>query len=283
MEDRTEGWIVGLQLAGLSIRDRADPSGFIASLSGSHRFILSYLTEEVLSRQPEEIQQFLLQTSILDRLSGDLCNAVTGRTDSHALLERLFNANLFLIPLDDEQQWYRYHHLFADLLRDLQSALQKDQAAELHRRASRWYAEAGMVSEAIQHALAAADYATAVRLIESHAMDMLMQWHVKTVEGWMQAIPPEWVSQSPKANLAFAWMQLTCAATTAQAFPYMQPVGSNVLRSPDEATDDPSLEAKWLALQSMLLNAQGKSAESLALGKRALEIVPDGRWPGTQP
>ncbi|MEJ2737415.1 MAG: helix-turn-helix transcriptional regulator, partial [Anaerolineae bacterium] len=133
----------GLQLAGLSIRDRANPSSFIATLSGSHRFILSYLTEEVLNRQPEEVQRFLLQTSILDELNGDLCNAVTGRSDGRTLLERLFSANLFLIPLDDEGQWYRYHHLFSDLLRDLQNALQKEDTAELHQRAAHWYAQVG--------------------------------------------------------------------------------------------------------------------------------------------
>jgi LuxR family maltose regulon positive regulatory protein len=146
LEDRTEGWIVGLHLAGLSRPRSGRPSsGFIATLSGSHRFILSYLTEEVLSRQSEDIQHFLLQTSILDRLNGDLCNAVTGRTDSHSLLEQLLNANLFLIPLDDEGHWYRYHQLFADLLRNLQNTRQKDETAELHRRASQWYAQAGMV------------------------------------------------------------------------------------------------------------------------------------------
>ncbi|MBN1992998.1 MAG: helix-turn-helix transcriptional regulator, partial [Anaerolineae bacterium] len=189
LEDKTEGWIVGLQLAGLSVRDRDNPSDFIAALSGSHRFILSYLTEQVLHRQPEEVQQFLLQTSILDKLNGDLCNAVTGRSDGRALLERLFNGNLFLIPLDDEQQWYRYHHLFADLLRDLQNDLQKDKAAKLHQRAGRWYAQAGMVSEAIPHALAAEDYALAVDLLENHAMEMIMQGYAKTVNGWVQAIP----------------------------------------------------------------------------------------------
>ena len=279
LEDRTEGWIVGLHLAGLSVRDRADPSGFIATLSGSHRFILSYLTEEVLSRQPEEIQHFLLQTSILDRLSGDLCNAVTGRTDSHSLLEQLLNANLFLIPLDDEGHWYRYHQLFADLLRDLQNTRQKDETAELHRRAGHWYARAGMVSEAIQHALPAGDYATAVRLIEDHAMDMLMQWHIKTVDGWMQAIPPEWCAQSSRANLAFAWL-LMIRGDYARAAPYLQRLQAMFSDSQtSEEKEDPSLKAKWLAIQSMLLNAQGKPAESLALGSRALEIAPeeDGR------
>jgi LuxR family maltose regulon positive regulatory protein len=272
LKDRTEGWIVGLQLAALSVRDRASPSSFIATLSGSHRFILNYLTEQVLSRQPEEIQQFLLQTSILDRLSGDLCNAITGRADSHSLLERLYSANLFLIPMDDEQHWYRYHQLFSDLLRDRLDTLQKEKGAELHQRASRWYVRAGMVGEAIQHALAGKDYTTAVHLIESHAMDMLMQWHVKTVDGWMQAIPPEWCAQSPRANLAFAWMHLM-RGNHAQAFPYLERLEA-MFTHPQAGQADPALEARWLALQSMLLNAQGKPAESLHLCNRALEIAP---------
>ena len=136
LEERTEGWIVGLQLAALSVRGRPDPSRFVSTLSGSHRFILGYLTEEVLGQQPANIQKFLLQTSILDRLNGDLCNAVTGRPDSHALLERLYHANLFLTPLDDERKWYRYHHLFADLLRDLHATMPESDVFELHRRAS---------------------------------------------------------------------------------------------------------------------------------------------------
>jgi LuxR family maltose regulon positive regulatory protein len=197
------------------------------------------------------------------------------------LLEQLFNANLFLIPLDDEQQWYRYHHLFADLLRNRQRALQKDQAAELHRRASHWYAQAGMgergpfVSEAIQHALAAADYAMAVHLVESHAMGMILRGYVKTVEGWMQAIPSESGSQSPKANMAFAWMHLL-HGTFAQASPYLeraQAAFSGDQMRPHLAEEDTSLKAEWLALQSNLLNAQGKPAESLALANRALEMA----------
>jgi LuxR family transcriptional regulator, maltose regulon positive regulatory protein len=124
LEERTEGWVAGLQLAGLSIRGREDPSGFIHSFRGSQRNILSYLTEEVLSRQSQPVQQFLLDTSILDRLSGELCDTVTGRSDSASLLEQLYHANLFLIPLDEDQRWYRYHHLFADLLRHRLGALQ---------------------------------------------------------------------------------------------------------------------------------------------------------------
>lgn len=278
LEAKTEGWVVGLQLAGLSVRDRADPSSFIATLSGSHRFILSYLTE-VLNRQPEEVQRFLLQTSILDRLNGDLCSAVTGRSDGRVLLERLFSANLFLIPLDDEGQWYRYHHLFADLLRDLHNALHKDDAAELHRRAGRWYARAGgehgaFASEAIQHAVAGEDYGLAVELLELHAMALIMRGYVKTVNGWVQAIPEEWASSSPRTHLAFAWMHLLRGAY-AQAAPYLERLegffaGSQVSKGETEA-----LRAEWLVMQSLLLNMQGRMMESLALASQALETAPE--------
>ena len=277
LKDKTEGWIVGLQLAGLSVRDRADPSRFIAALSGSHRFILSYLTEQVLNRQPEEIRRFLLQTSILNRLNGDLCDAVTGRSDGRALLERLFNANLFLIPLDDEQQWYRYHHLFADLLRDLQNALRQENTAELHQRASQWYARAGMASEAIQHALAAEDYAMAVDLLESHAMALIMQGYAKTVNGWVQAIPAEWGSQSPRTNLAFAWMHLLRGAY-AQASPYLERLQAALADSrvgSQLGEENSSLRAEWLVMQSLMLYMQGQATESMALATRALEIAPE--------
>ncbi|MEJ2568937.1 MAG: LuxR C-terminal-related transcriptional regulator [Anaerolineales bacterium] len=275
--DRTEGWIAGLHLAGLSIRDRENPSEFIANLSGSQRFILSYLTEEVLSRQPPEIQRFLVETSVLERLTGDLCDAVTGRKDSRALLEDLFSANLFLIPLDDRRHWYRYHALFADLLHDRLQDFDQESVAGLHQRASRWYARMDMPSEAIEHALAASDYAVAVRLIENHAMDMLMKWHIKTVDGWLQAIPQAWCAQSAEANLAFAWMYIQRGAYSLAA-PYLSRL--NELQSEGNfGDDDPILQAKWLALQIMLLNAQGKPAESLQLANRALALVlqDDGR------
>jgi LuxR family maltose regulon positive regulatory protein len=272
LEARTEGWVVGLHLAGLSMQGHPDPSAFITNLGGSHRFILNYLTEEVLNRQPDDIQEFLQQTSILDRLCGDLCNAVTGRKDSHALLERLFNANLFLIPLDDSRHWYRYHQLFADLLRDRQSVLGNNDSVVMHQRASQWFTAQGMISEAIQHALVAADYAAAIRLIESHAMDMLMQWHVKTVDSWMKAIPAEWIAQSARANLAFAWLHLS-RRDHERAMPYIKRSGE-LFSDPKSREGDPSLEAKWLAIQAMLLTAQGNAAESLQLCTRALKIAP---------
>jgi LuxR family maltose regulon positive regulatory protein len=273
LEDKTEGWIVGLQLAGLSIRDRPNPSGFIAALSGSHRFILSYLTEQVLNQQPEEIQHFLLQTSILEKLNGDLCDAVSGRSDSHILLEQLFKANLFLIPLDDEGQWYRYHHLFADLLRDFQKAFQKEITAELHRRASRWYVQAGMSNEAIQHAVAAEDYAMTVDLLESHAMEMIMQGYAKTVNGWEQALPQEWVSRSPRTNLAFAWALLLRGAYS-QISEYLKQLRATLIDSPLGETNN-SIRAEWLVMQSLNLYMQGKTTECMEMATQVLKLAPE--------
>lgn len=277
LESKTEGWIIGLQLAGLSIQNQEEPSSFIASLSGSHRHILGYFTEQVLNRQPEEIRSFLLQTSILDKLKDDLCDTVTGRSDSRALLERSFNANLFLLPLDDEGQWYRYHPMFADLLSNLQNTIQKDKTADLHRRASRWYAQAGMTGEAIQHALSAEDYAMAVDLLESHALGMIMQGFVKTVNGWAQAIPDEWAWQSPKTNLAFTWMHLL-RGDYAQTSLYLERLRMILEGLPVESyprEDWASLKAEWLAMQSLMLYRQGKVTESKTMAAEALEIAPE--------
>ena len=165
---RTEGWAAGLQLAALSLRGQADPAGFVAAFSGSHRYVLDYLTEEVLGRQGEQVRTFLLETSVLDRLSGGLCDAVTGRTRSQVLLEQVERANLFLVPLDEVRGWWRYHHLFADLLRTRLHENQPGRAAQLHRNAAAWYEEHGLADDAIRHATAAGEMTWAARLIERH-------------------------------------------------------------------------------------------------------------------
>jgi LuxR family maltose regulon positive regulatory protein len=273
LEEKTEGWVAGLQLAGLSMRDRENPSGFIANLSGSHRYILGYLTEQVLSRQPDDIRKFLLQTSILDKLYGDLCNAVTGRKDGHALLERCFNANLFLIPLDDEGQWYRYHHLFADLLRSLQNISREENAIELHQRASRWYYQAGMVSEAIEHALAASDYTAAVDLLESHAMGMIMQGYAKTVYSWAHTIPDELGLQSPKTNLAFAWAYLL-RGEYLQASEYLERL-QTILTDRYLQKETPSFQAEWLVIQSLKQYMQGNITQCMRLATQGLALAPE--------
>ena len=158
LEARTEGWIAALQLAALSMQGRDDVASFIAGFAGDDRFIVDYLAGEVLQRQPESVRRFLLQTSVLDRLQGSLCDAVTGATGGKAALESLDRQNLFVIPLDDRREWYRYHHLFADVLRARLLDEDPDAPAELHRRASAWYADHGEPSDAIRHALAAGDF-----------------------------------------------------------------------------------------------------------------------------
>jgi LuxR family maltose regulon positive regulatory protein len=168
LENRTEGWIAGLQMAALSMQNRAssDLDSFVNTFTGSHRFVLDYLVEEALSQQPESVRSFLLATSILDRLSGSLCDAVTGQTNGQTMLEMLERDNLFVVPLDNQRRWYRYHHLFADVLQAHATATLPDQVTAWHRRASDWFAQQSSPGEAIRHALAAEDYERAAALAE---------------------------------------------------------------------------------------------------------------------
>ena len=205
---RTEGWAAGLQLAGLSLRGRDDADGFVAAFTGSHRFILDYLAEEVLEQQSEQVRTFLLETSVLDRLSGELCDGVTGRHDSQALLERVERAGLFLVPLDEVRGWWRYHHLFADLLRARLRQEQPGNVSGLHRNAAAWCAERGLADEAIQHAVAAGEMAWAARLIERHFDAIFQQGESVTIQCWISALPAELARSSPRLLLAQAWMAL---------------------------------------------------------------------------
>lgn len=205
LEGRTEGWIAGLQLAALSLQGRRDVAGFVSAFAGSHVYVAEYLVEEVLRRQPEAVQTFLLQTSILERLCAGLCEAVSGRTDCQALMRELYQANLFVLPLDDQGQWFRYHPLFADLLRArLRQSLPADGITALHRRAAGWFEQAGMAPEALDQALAAADYGLAVKI----ALPMILQGYVRTVERWLLAVPRAELAHSPRAILALAWLHL---------------------------------------------------------------------------
>jgi LuxR family maltose regulon positive regulatory protein len=208
LEARTEGWVVGLQLAALSLkgRDRASVTNFIAALRGNNRYILDYLTEEVLDRQPETVQQFLLQTSILDRLTPSLCDAVTGRDDSVAMLRRLDSGNLFVVPLDESRQWYRYHHLFADLLRSRLEYRCPDWVALLHRRASEWYEREGQIAEAAHHALAADDVARATHLIEQNVLYMIHHGQSASLTNWLERLSNQVIRSRPWLCVAYAWV-----------------------------------------------------------------------------
>ena len=204
LEGRTEGWIAALQLAALSIQGRDDVTGFIAGFAGDDRYIVDYLVEEVLQRQPDDVRSFLLQTSILDRLSGQLADAVTGQDGGKAMLEGLERANLFVVPLDDRRQWYRYHHLFADVLQARLLDEQPDRAPELHRRASDWYEKNGERSEAIRHAIAGNEFERAAELIERAIPAMRSGRRDWSMLGWLESLPDELVALRPVLSVHYA-------------------------------------------------------------------------------
>ena len=210
LEGRTEGWIAALQLAALSMQGRDDIAGFIAGFAGDDRYVVDYLAEEVLQRQPDRVQAFLLQTSILSRLSGPLCDAVTGQGDGKAMLAALDRGNLFLVALDDRRRWYRYHQLFADVLQARLLDEQPGQVPGLHRRASAWYERSGEPSEAIRHALAAGDFGRAADLVELAIPPMRRVRQEATVQGWLAAIPDELIRVRPVLSVASAAASLAC-------------------------------------------------------------------------
>ena len=200
LEKRTEGWAVGLQLAGLALQSLPDPQKFIETFRGSHRYVLDYLAEEVLRQQGEEIRRFLAQTSVLERLNASLCNALTERSDSQTVLTRLEQSNLFIIPLDNERDWYRYHHLFADYLR---TELSKSEAADLYKKSALWHEENDLVHEAVKYALASADADFAADVIE-RALDRHSTWsggNVALLSSWLDALPPQVFQSRPRLGL----------------------------------------------------------------------------------
>ena len=208
LEEGTEGWIAGLQLAALSMQDRKDISGFIQAFSSTHRDVLDFLTEEVLDRQSEQMRAFLLETSILERLTGELCDAVTDRDDGQEALERLERENLFVVALDDERRWYRHHHLFADVLHGLLEQERSEDVKELHLRAAAWYERNGWASEAFEHALAAGDAGWAARLVEYYAQALFQRGEGVTVDRWLSALPAGLVRSRPRLSLAQAILAL---------------------------------------------------------------------------
>jgi LuxR family maltose regulon positive regulatory protein len=205
LESRTEGWAAGLQLAALSLKESRDPTRFVKAFHGTHRHVLDYLIEEVLNSQPEEIRGFLRRTSILDQLSPSLCEAVTGQKDSSAYLQRLENNNLFLISLDEERRWYRYHALFCDLLKNQLMQAEPGRIDDLHERAADWYQKNGLIQKAVEHAFQISNSSLASRLIEEHAVPMLYRGEVATVVGWFDRLPEPLMQSSPMMCISKAW------------------------------------------------------------------------------
>ncbi len=215
LEQRTEGWAAGLQLAALSVRghagagDRGGAAGFVDTFTGSHRFVLDYLVEEVLNSQPVDVRGFLLDTSVLEQLTGALCDALTGRDDGRQTLEMLERGNLFVVPLDDQRQWYRYHHLFADALRARLLAQHPDRVPGLHEAASRWHAEHGLLADAVTHAIAGDDFDHAAGLIELALPDLRKHRQDRTLREWLRALPDDVVRGRPLLAAFLAWARLS--------------------------------------------------------------------------
>ncbi len=208
LEGRTEGWIAGLQLAALSMRGRDNIGQFVRAFAGDNRYIVDYLVDEVLQRQPEPVRNFLLQTAILDHLNGSLCDAVTGQERGQVQLEALERGNFFVVPLDDTRQWYRYHHLFAEVLAAQLRAEQPDRVSTLHRRASTWYEQHGSAADSIRHALAAQDFGRAANLVERAWPAMRRMRQDTTFLGWLRALPDEVLHCRPVLSVAYALVVL---------------------------------------------------------------------------
>jgi LuxR family transcriptional regulator, maltose regulon positive regulatory protein len=259
LADRTEGWVAGLQLAALSLQGRGDIAAFVEGFSGSHRYVLDYLTEEVLDRQPQPLRTFLLETSVLARLSGPLCEAVTGRADSQQVLEQMERANLFLLPLDEVRGWWRYHHLFADLLRARLEQLQPERLPELHRAAAAWSQQHGLVDDAVRHALAAGDTLWAARLIEQHFDAMLWRSEDVTFRRWLQALPAELVRSRPRLCLAQAHGALLSGRLEA-----VEPLVADAERAYAAVAEEPYEPSAGRAV-SLLANAPAAIAVARAL------------------
>jgi LuxR family maltose regulon positive regulatory protein len=273
LHNRTEGWIAGLQLAALSLQGRADVQQFLVEFSGSHRHIVDYLVEEVLAGQPQAVQSFLVQTSILDRLTGPLCDAVTGRTRSEALLEHLEHANLFLVPLDERRQWYRYHHLFAEVLRArlLREAGTAGLAA-LYRRASDWYEQNGMPAEAVEAALSAGDFGRAARLIDIDSplvRSMLMGYEARTLTGWLERFPHEVVFTDAHLCLVYAWS--LGIAETSDAFEAPLAVAEQLF----EAEGDRTRLGQASTLRALMAGLRGDAVQAIRSGTQAFELLPE--------
>jgi LuxR family maltose regulon positive regulatory protein len=293
LASRTEGWIAGLQMAGVSLQAQADVTAFIQTFTGSDRYILDYLVEEVLQSQPEAVQTFLLQTSILDRLSGPLCDAVVGEigdwglemtsnlqspapnpqspisnSQSQAVLEHLDSSNLFIVPLDNERCWYRYHHLFADLLRQrLRQQVGPQAMACLHQRASAWYERHDLVSEAIEHAVSAEDFERAAYLIERAAETVLMRGEFASLLSWTEAMPKEMMRTRPLLAVYGVWGVLLGGRSLAEIESRLQDV--------IEGDVDGDCAGAITLLRSLIATYKKDVRRSIELGRQALEQIPE--------
>lgn len=267
LEKRTEGWITGLQLAALSMRHRKDRVAFLDAFSGGHEFIADYLTEEVLSSLPETVQGFLLQTSILERLSASLCEAVTGQTNGQVILDQLMNSNLFILSLDSQKTWYRYHILFADLLRKRLESNWGEKVSELHCRASRWFEQSSMFDLAIEHALAGKDTERAARLIELIAEKLLMHGEASILLRWLEVLPEEMVLTRPRLGSLFGFTMILCGHSIQRVMTLVQKMSDSGQVS--------EFQGEMSMLQALLATLHGEGVRSIQLSEQALQQLPE--------
>ena len=260
--DRTEGWIAGLQLAAISLRDHPHPDTMVAAFGGSHRFVFDYLADEVLGGVDDELRAFLIQTSIADRFTMELCRALTGRDDAGLLLERAERANLFLVPLDTERRWYRYHGLFADYLR---LHLDDQERRTLQERAAAYFDGVGLASEAIGHALAADAIDMAIDLVECAARPAFEAGELSTLMGWLEALPPERVASSPELTSLTAWARFETGEVAAALDLARRHLAATSVRG--------TAEGRLLVLQALMATVTGSDAEALAA--EGLQLVGD--------
>ena len=282
LEQRTEGWIAGLQLAALSLRDHDDPSAFIRGFAGDHRFIADYLVGEVLDRQPADVRAFLLQTAVLDQMSGPLCDAVTGGAGGQSRLDALERGNFFVVPLDDQRRWYRYHHLFAEVLRAFLAEEQPEEVPGLHRRASSWFEQQGNLPEAVRHALAAGDVEHAAELLEQFAQALLRTRQEGTLLTWLQALPAEVFRNRPVLSASYAGALLATGHLEGveerldAAEQWLGPLEGNpgrVIVDEETFRQLPGAIAMWRAGAALL---RGDAAETVTHARRARALsAPD--------
>ena len=272
LEQRTEGWVAGLQLAALSLQDQADPTAFVNSFSGSHAFILDYLVDEVLSSQPEQVRGFLLRTSLLERFCAPLCAAMLGEAGetSQALIERLYRANLFTFALDDERHWYRYHHLFADVLRNRLESEAPAEVAGLHRRASRWFAATGLLGEAVRHGLQAGDAARVAELIEPAIVELAQRGQHKTLAGWLDLLPEEALRGRPHLAHWYAWSLIAIGRLSE----YERPL--RLAEQDWQAADNRAGLGEIANVRANMAYLAGDYRTTIEQAERALELLPAG-------
>ena len=279
LEHRTEGWIAALQLAALSLEGRDDPSGFIARFAGNDKYIVDYLVDEVLAHQTPEVREFLIQSAVLDRLTGPLCDAVTGGDDGHDVLVALERANLFLFPLDDHREWYRYHHLFADVLRGRLLQSPSEDVALLHQRASRWHETHGAVEDSVRHALAAGDFDRASNLMEAALPSMRRLRQDSVLLGWLAELPDDAVRRSPVLSVFYGWsLMLTgdLEGVEARLDDAAQALANATREARSKWTDTEELRtlpATIAVYRAALAQAKGQVAETSVHAQQALDLA----------